>query len=40
VEWRRYEKDKIIILYDDAEESVAEDEDFGGNKWRILDDED
>jgi len=37
---RRYEKDKIIILYDDAEESVAEDEDFGGNKWRILDDED
>jgi len=36
---RRYEEDKVIVLYDGDEESIAEDEYFANNDWKILDDE-
>jgi len=37
----RVENGKVIVQYDnDPEGSIEEEEDFGGNKWRELDDED
>jgi len=40
-EIRRLERGKIIVQYDDDPEgSIEEEEDFGGAKWRILDEDD